>query len=207
MDFSPKGILFHAFRRADRTNAVIGRASRRRQERQQWIREALSDYERPLMRYATRLLGDSEQAREVVQDTFLRLCQQERSRISDHIAEWLFTVCRNRALDVLRKETPMNPMPQAQIDAHPSREPSPAQRLEVKEGLTRISKMLSMLPQNQQEVVRLKFQENLSYREIGRVTGLSETNVGFLLHTALKTVRERLQREDETAQQRIRRVK
>ncbi len=186
---------------------MIGRASRRRQERQEWIREALSNYERPLMRYATRLLRDSEQAREVVQDTFLRLCQQERSRISDHIAEWLFTVCRNRALDVLRKETPMNPMPQAQIDARPSREPSPAQRLEVKEGLTRISKMLSMLPQNQQEVVRLKFQENLSYREIGRVTGLSETNVGFLLHTALKTVRERLQREDETAQQRIRRVK
>jgi RNA polymerase sigma-70 factor (ECF subfamily) len=49
-----------------------------------------------------------------------------------------------------------------------------------------------MLPVNQREVVRLKFQNQLSYEEIAAVTSLSVSNVGFLLHTALKTLRLRM---------------
>jgi len=41
-------------------------------------------------------------------------------------------------------------------------------------------------------VLRLKFQEGLSYREIAAITDVSVSNVGFLLHTALKTLRGRL---------------
>ena len=52
--------------------------------------------------------------------------------------------------------------------------------------------LLATLSANQQEVIRLRFQSGLSYREIGRVTGLSVTNVGYLIHTAIKTIRERL---------------
>ena len=44
-----------------------------------WIREAVARFEGPLAIYATRLLGDAESARDVVQDTFLRLCSQERN--------------------------------------------------------------------------------------------------------------------------------
>ena len=48
------------------------------------------------------------------------------------------------------------------------------------------------LPDNQQEVVRLKFQNGMSYKEIATVTELSVTNVGFLLHTAINTLRTRV---------------
>ena len=51
---------------------------------------------------------------------------------------------------------------------------------------------LDDLPANQQEVIRLKFQNDLSYREISRITKLSESNVGFLIHTGLKTLRHRV---------------
>ena len=56
-----------------------------------------------LVRYATRLLGDSERARDVVQDTFVRLMAQPPAAVDGHVVEWLFTVCRRRTLDVLRK--------------------------------------------------------------------------------------------------------
>ena len=70
----------------------------------QWIVSALARYEAPLLRYASRLLGDVDRARDVVQDTFLKLCREDPTRLDGHLAQWLFTVCRNRALDIQRKE-------------------------------------------------------------------------------------------------------
>lgn len=52
--------------------------------------------------------------------------------------------------------------------------------------------LLKTLTPNQQEVVRLKFQNGFSYREISAITGLSESNVGYLLHIAIRKIRERL---------------
>src|SRR5438132_1705975 len=67
-----------------------------------WVRSAVERFEGPLILYASRVLGDAEAARDVVQDTFLRLCAQTRAQVDGRLAEWLFTVCRNRSLDVLR---------------------------------------------------------------------------------------------------------
>ena len=52
-----------------------------------WIREALSQHEGPLIRYATQITGDVEWARDVVQDTFLRFCAEDRSRLDGHLAD------------------------------------------------------------------------------------------------------------------------
>ena len=56
----------------------------------------------------------------------------------------------------------------------------------------RVLATLETLPLRQREVVHLKFSEGLSYKQIGAVCDTSVSNVGFLLHTALKTLRERL---------------
>ena len=45
-------------------------------------------------------------------------------------------------------------------------------------------------PKNQKEVVLLKFQQGMSYKEIQKVTGLKQGNIGFLIHTGLKRMRE-----------------
>ena len=52
-----------------------------------------------------------------------------------------------------------------------------------------VDRALRALPPNQQEVIRLKFQHGLKYKEIAAVTGLSVSNVGFLIHTAIKQMR------------------
>jgi RNA polymerase sigma-70 factor (ECF subfamily) len=51
--------------------------------------------------------------------------------------------------------------------------------------------LLGRLPENQGEVLRLRFQHQLTYKQIADVTGLSVSNVGFLIHTGLKSLRER----------------
>ena len=74
----------------------------------------------------------------------------------------------------------------------PCGEPGPAAILERRESAASIFRLLDELTPNQREVIRLKFQNDLSYREIADVTQLSVTNVGFLLHTGLKKLRELL---------------
>jgi len=53
--------------------------------------------------------------------------------------------------------------------------------------------MLEELPENQRAVIALKFQNGLSYKQISQQTGLSVSNVGFLIHTGLKTLRRALE--------------
>ena len=54
--------------------------------------------------------------------------------------------------------------------------------------------LLADLPRNQQEVVRLKFQDGLSYRDIAEITGFTSSNIGYLLHVALKRLRGAISR-------------
>ncbi len=158
-----------------------------------WLREVLERYERQLVRYAHRMLGggDLESPRDIVQDTFLRLVRVGRDSVEDHLAEWLFTVCRNRCFDVLRKESRMTNLSDTAQGAL-TREDRPGLSRAQTEQHDQVLAMVEDLPPRQQEVIRLKFQNGLSYKEISRITDLTVTNVGFLIHTGLKTVRERL---------------
>ena len=157
-----------------------------------WIRAAVAKFEGPLTLYASRLLGDADRARDVVQDTFLKLCRQDADAIRDRLAEWLFTVCRNRALDVLRKEGRMTRLSDEHASACASEDPGPAEAIETRESAAQVLKAMETLPPSQREVIRLKFQNGFSYREISRISGHSVSNVGFLIHTGLKTIRRRL---------------
>ena len=85
--------------------------------RSSWVHAALERYEQPLIRYAARFTGDVERAREVVQDTFLKLCAADRAKVESRLAPWLYTVCRNRALDVRDKEVRMKPLPAIRQEA------------------------------------------------------------------------------------------
>ena len=148
-------------------------------------------FERPLTLYASRLLGNPEAARDVVQETFLRLCAHaaERAEIEPRLAEWLFTVCRNRALDVLRKESRMTHLSEEQVQRCFSAAPGPPDVAERRELASRVLDLLDALPVNQREVIRLKFQNGFSYQEISRISGHSVSNVGYLIHAGMKSLR------------------
>ena len=149
----------------------------------EWIRDAVGRYEAPLMRYAYRLLGDVELAREVVQDAFLRLWQADPATLDGRLAPWLYRVCRNRVTDVLRKEGRMTTLSDHELETAQRSDTAP-------DG--EVLALLAALPDNQQEALRLKFQCGLTYREIGEVTELTVSHVGVLIHNGIKTIREKL---------------
>ena len=150
----------------------------------QWIVEVLDLYERSLVRYATWILGNAESAKETVQEIFLRLCKEDPASISDHLAQWLFTVCRNLAFDTRKKEGRMTPLGDVEIGV--------AADLDEKQTVSQILQIVETLPKNQREVIYLKFQCDLSYKEISSITNLSVSNVGFLIHTAVRAIRKQM---------------
>lgn len=154
-----------------------------------FLARTFAEQRAPLLRYATRLLGDREQARDVVQDTFVRFMAQPAGALDGHAVEWLFTVCRHRALDVLRKEGRMRRFEEGQVERIAAAEPRPGGGLEAAETHATLLQLIDRLPPRQQEVIRLKFQNGFSYQEIARITELSIGNVGFLIHTAVARLR------------------
>lgn len=156
---------------------------------EEFVKQALRDYESPLIGYAVTFLHDVERARDVVQDTFIRLYQQDVEKVRGGLKTWLFTVCRNRALDVIRKEKRVVALKEDEMAQVPSTRRTPAERVDLEERVAQMRSGLERLSENQREVILLKFEQGLSYQEISEVTGLSDGNVGFLIHTGLKRLR------------------
>ena len=162
------------------------------QTREQFIEQAMAEFESPLIGYAATILKDTVRARDVVQDTFVRLCQQDITKVRDGLKSWLFTVCRNRALDLLRKDKRIEPIEEIHWQKVAGSGLQPDEQADFDERLARVMKLLDRLSDNQREVILLKFQQGLSYQEIEKVTGLTSGNIGFLIHTGLKRIRELL---------------
>ena len=153
--------------------------------------ELLRRFEIPLLQYATRITGDRERARDVVQETFVQLQRSPREQVDNAPAKWLFTVCRNRSLNVCRKERRLTYLDDEFLSTREVSDPGPAEQLEQKEAGGFLLRIVGTLPPRQQEVLQLKFQNDLSYQEISDITNLSVSNVGVLIHTALKNLRQR----------------
>jgi RNA polymerase sigma factor (sigma-70 family) len=161
----------------------------------EWLLEALERYERPLLKYALGLCGDRELSRDTVQDTFLKLAAEAQTARPQNLPAWLFSVCRNRLIDVRRKQFRLVPLEAGHLDNDLDGVPAPSARLEASEQSASLLRIVDTLPERERELVRLKFQAGLSYREIGEITGITEGHVGYLLHHAVKSMRDQWQRE------------
>lgn len=165
-----------------------------------WVRQSVLDHGAVLERYALSICGRGDLAADAVQETFVRLLRADRQQIQGHLLPWLLRVCRTRVLDLLRAQGRSATATADEIleTVADTSSPSPAQAAERGDAFHSVLTRLARLPVDQQEVVRLKFLNDLSYKEIASVTGLSVSNVGFLLHTALKRLRSELRLEDAT---------
>ena len=163
--------------------------------REAFLEQAIADFQSPLIAYASTLLHDADRARDVVQDTFIKLCAQPPERVRGHLKAWLFTVCRNRALDILRKDKPITPLEEVRWKKVAGAGLQPDESLHLTERNSQLTSLLARLSANQREVILLKFQQGLSYQEIHEVTGLTTTNIGFLIHSGLKRLRDLIPQE------------
>ena len=162
------------------------------------LEELFAALESPLLGYASRLLHDREMAQDTVQEAFLRLHAQ-----FDQVREprpWLYRTVHNLALNHLRRIIRLQPLNSGKdADAPAISEPAdpgplPDEEMARQEGVDLVRSRLGSLDVRSRELLRLKFNDELSYKEISARTGLTIGHVGYLLHHALKNLASKLAR-------------
>jgi RNA polymerase sigma factor (sigma-70 family) len=161
-----------------------------REDKRRWVLSVLDEYEGPLVRYALRLLGDEEAARDVVQHVFLRLCDQSSEGLRDRVGPWLFSVCRNKAVDLLRVRQRTSSL-DGDCEEPVGREADPADAAERGELYRRLGDLVAELPPARREALDL-WSAGFNCRQIAQIAGYSEANVRVLIHRALKQLRSQL---------------
>ncbi len=151
--------------------------------------------ESPLLSYALRLVGDRAQAEDIVQDAFMKLhaqfCEIHEPR------RWLYRTVLNLSLNHRRKSDRLQTLSGEASDSSGGTSsdsettdtaPLPDEQIIRWEGIGLVRLSVSALDERSREVIRLKFDEDLSYQQISERTGLSSGHVGYLLHHALKAL-------------------
>ncbi len=136
------------------------------------IEELFAALESPLLGYALRLVGERSTAEDLVQDAFMKLHAQFAEVREPE--RWLYRAVHNAALNHRRNTAKTTSLP---AGADSSNESYATQ---------------ATLDERSRELIRLKFNEDLSYQQISERTGLKVGHVGYLLHHALKAIADEL---------------
>jgi RNA polymerase sigma factor (sigma-70 family) len=160
------------------------------------LEELFEALESPLLCYALRLSQDAEVAEDFVQEAFMKLHVEFGSVREPR--RWLYRTVHNLALNHCRDRQKLVPLYGPQEDSpgkpHENSDPQPLPDEQIIrwEGIGLVRLSLKSLDDRTREVIRLKFHEDLSYKEISAKTGLTVGNVGYLLHHALKKMADEL---------------
>ena len=154
--------------------------------------ELMGRYQRPVLNFVYRLLGDAAEAEDVAQEVFVRVHQrlgtyQPPARFST----WLFALARNAAIDHLRwrKRHPTDPLDEV---SEPSAGRSVTEEVHGHEVGDQIAAAVAQLPEEQRTAVILSEYHGMSYAEIAAVLRSSEKSVETRLYRAKQTLRQRL---------------
>jgi RNA polymerase sigma factor (sigma-70 family) len=163
--------------------------SQRPLDRRAAFEEIVAAYEGALLRYAGRLLRRSDAAQDVVQDVFIRFYRSWTAELapSPQVSSWLYRAAHNRAIDILRKEGRLSLLHARQAaESEDTVAPDRGAGFRVSDEAARAAGALRVLSVRERELVILKVYEEKSYKEIAEIMGLTVTNVGFILHHAMK---------------------
>jgi RNA polymerase sigma factor (sigma-70 family) len=146
-----------------------------------------------VFQYVSYRVGDKNAAEDVTSDIFSKaLTKFDRfDPRKAAFSTWIFSIARNTVIDYYRsrgrtlnfgEET--DPITAASTD-------STEEELSREEERQKLRQCISQLKPNEQELISLKFSSELNNREIARLTGLSESNVGVILCRAVRKLRDR----------------
>ena len=144
-------------------------------------------YEKRLYNHALRMVGNPDDAMDLLQDIFLSVYRNLSSYRGDApFGAWLYRIATFRCTDHLRKKRPGITELEEVPDTSNS---NPALTLESARSNGDIVRLLTVLPNEQRQVIELKFFQNFTFEEIAGQLGISSNTAKSRLYAALKKLR------------------
>lgn len=146
-----------------------------------------------LFRFALKFLGNEEEAKDVVQEVFIRVWngRDQMGEVQNWEA-WCMRITRNLSLDRIRSLTRKNTQPIEETFDVRHDALSPHESTEMHESMQRISQFIALLPEKQRQIIHLRDVEGYSYNEICEILELDMNQVKVNLFRARNAVREKL---------------
>ena len=147
----------------------------------------LSDQYDKIYRYCFFRLRDPDLAEDLTQETFLRFYRQISYKEEGKALAYLYTIARNLCLDAVRRARPAAPL--RETDPAPDPFAPTEQRIALRQAIEK-------LPADWQELLLLRYANDLPVAQIAALTGLSRFAVHRRIRSALAALRTMLQKED-----------
>ncbi len=144
-----------------------------------------------IYRYVFYRVRNQQQAEDITSETFEKAATKYREFDSRKasFSTWIFTIAHNTVIDNYKKIQKMHQKPLEEAAELMSQDPGPEEALENYEEKKRLIECVGMLPEREQEIIRLKFGARLNNRQISKLLGLSESNVGTILGRSIGKLR------------------
>ena len=148
-----------------------------------------------LFRSAYRIVGNSQDAEDILQEVCLKLWQKRDTIPKDgNLTGFCVALVRNQSVDFLRRQH-LKTVDDEPKECDAVEERSAQEMVEVKETGSRLMEIIHGLPDSQRRVMLMRDIEGLDYPDIARATGMTEVNVRVTLSRARKYVREQFKQE------------
>lgn len=155
-----------------------------------------------IFRFCYLRLSDREIARDVTQDTFMKVWQHaHKGEKIDNLRAFMFTTARNLIIDNYRKKksSSLDSMMEEGFDVG----------VEISESVVdafdgeRAMALLATIPEKYRDAIYLQYVEGLSVKEIAEITGETENNISVRIHRGLQKLRSILREQDQQAESRL----
>ena len=160
-------------------------------------------WEGPLYRFVYRLLDRKDEARDICQETFLRILKKsDRFREGARFSTWMYQIALNLCRDQVRRRRRWGAIIDERAEspaetgaAIRSAPWDPAAELETRERAAAVTRALALIPPEQREVLVLKEFEGLKFREIAEILGCPESTVKSRMYYGLTGLKSALARQ------------
>jgi RNA polymerase sigma-70 factor (ECF subfamily) len=154
--------------------------------------DLVARYQTAVYNMAYRMLGDPTEAEDASQEVFVRAWNQLHTFQQERrFSTWLLSIASHLCIDLLRRRKPTAPLDDVALYVE-SNEPEPDEVALQSEQRDIVKKLLNTLPEKYRSVTVLRYYNDLSYDEIARMTGLTESAVKTQLHRARRMLADQL---------------
>lgn len=165
----------------------------------EWLEELFDTYYDKVYAFLYARTGNTALAEDLASQTFVKIAENHHTYRKEKgaLSTWIFTIALNEIRSHFRRQKGKETAALDDLPELPGSEDTESEYIQD-ETRRELFSLLRGLDERQRNVVTLKYYGGLSGREIGKLVGLSESNVSTILNRAIKKLKNLMERCDET---------